>query len=79
MKFPWSSVPNKLTILRIFVKFSETGSVEDKKSPGCPSLLTVNVLGDPNECAASLPRKLLAKLLSQTGQSAAIVFRATKK
>ena len=79
MKFPQSAVPNKSTISRLIDKFRDTGSVQGRKRPGRPSLLTAEVLDDVSQRLTHSPRKYLRKLSSQVGLSPATVFRATKK
>ena len=79
MEFPQSAVPNKSTISRLIDKFRDTGSVQDRKSPGRSSLLTAEVFDDVFQRLTRSSRKSLRKLSSQVGLSPATVFRATKK
>ena len=79
LKFPNSAVPNNTTITRLINKFRETGSVQDRKSTGRPSVLTEQVLDNVKQRLTASPRKSLRKLSVQAGLSLSSTFRATKK
>lgn len=79
LKFPNSAVPNNTTITRLINKFRETGSVQDRKSTGRPSVLTEQVLDNVKQRLTTSPRKSLRKLSVQAGLSLSSTFRATKK
>lgn len=54
-------------VRRIVARFRNTGSVGKGKSPGRPSVLTAEVLGDVQDRVDVSPHKPLRQLSAQTG------------
>lgn len=76
--FPDAKVPNKSSICRLFHRFRDTGSVNDRKRTGRPSVLTDDSLQTISETFIRSPKKSLRKLSTQIGLSYGSVHKATK-
>jgi transposase len=77
--FPDSVVPNKSTIQRLVERFRETGSTDEKRCSGHPSVLSNDSLEDTRARLLQPPGKSLRKLSQQIGMTYGSVQRATKR
>jgi hypothetical protein len=76
--FPDTPVPNKSIVSRLVNCFSVTGSVQNRKRSGRPSVLSDDSLDDIRQTLLRSSRKSLRKLSVQSGLSYRIVHKATK-